>query len=175
MKDRQDSRSRRAFLVGAATLGASVPLGLAGQQKVFATPKILTPPFADAPICTTAAGPAAAAGPLKKITFAWNAGAPCLLGVTVAKEKGFFAKHGLDVDLVNYSGSTDQLLETLATGKADAARRHGAALAQADGAGVRRQDRRQHPRRLPAPARADGLRTSRRWRTSRARSSPSAT
>jgi NitT/TauT family transport system substrate-binding protein len=58
---------------------------------------------------------------LKKISFAWNAGAPCLLAVTVAKDKGFFAKHGLDVDLVNYAGSTDQLLETLATGKADAA------------------------------------------------------
>ena len=39
----------------------------------------------------------------------------------MAKEKGFFARHGLDVDLINYSGSTDQLLETLATGKADAA------------------------------------------------------
>ena len=55
------------------------------------------------------------------MTFAWNAGAPCLLAVTVAKDKGFFARHGLDVDLVNYAGSTDQLLETLATGKADAA------------------------------------------------------
>ncbi len=43
------------------------------------------------------------------------------VGVTVAKDKGFFEKHGLDVELVNYSGSTDQLLETLATGKADAA------------------------------------------------------
>jgi NitT/TauT family transport system substrate-binding protein len=74
------------------------------------------------PICRAAVTDSAvAAGPLKKVTFAWNAGAPCLLGVTVAKEKGFFAQHGLDVDLINYSGSTDQLLETLATGKADAA------------------------------------------------------
>jgi NitT/TauT family transport system substrate-binding protein len=114
--------SRRAFLVGAATVGATVPLAMV-SQKVFATPKILPAPFEGAPICTTGAadGAAAAAGALKKISFAWNAGAPCLLGVTVAKEKGFFAKHGLDVDLVNYSGSTDQLLETLATGKADAA------------------------------------------------------
>jgi NitT/TauT family transport system substrate-binding protein len=44
-----------------------------------------------------------------------------LLAVTVAKDKGFFARHGLDVGLVNYAGSTDQLLETLATGKAAAA------------------------------------------------------
>src|SRR5580704_18381636 len=72
--------------------------------------------------CRAAAtGDAVPTGGLKKVTFAWNAGAPCLLAVTVAKDKGFFKKHGLDVDLVNYAGSTDQLLETLATGKADAA------------------------------------------------------
>jgi NitT/TauT family transport system substrate-binding protein len=120
MNTKHNSGSRRAFLVGAASVSAAVPLGLVGQ-KVFATPRISRAPFEGAPICTAAvADGAAAAGPLKKISFAWNAGAPCLLGVTVAKEKGFFAKHGLDVDLVNYSGSTDQLLETLATGKADA-------------------------------------------------------
>jgi NitT/TauT family transport system substrate-binding protein len=62
-----------------------------------------------------------ATSPLRKITFAWNAGAACLVGITVAKEKGFFERNGLDVELVNYAGSTDQLLETLATGKADAA------------------------------------------------------
>jgi NitT/TauT family transport system substrate-binding protein len=75
------------------------------------------------PICRTGteSSVAAAGGPLKKITFAWNATAACLVGVTVAKDKGFFEKHGLDVELINYSGSTDQLLETLATGKADAA------------------------------------------------------
>ena len=118
MTDKAHSGSRRALLAGAASVAAAVPLGLIG--KVFATPKILPAPLTDAPICSAAAD-AAATGPLKKISFAWNAGAPCLLGVTVAKEKGFFARHGLDVDLVNYSGSTDQLLETLATGKADAA------------------------------------------------------
>jgi NitT/TauT family transport system substrate-binding protein len=115
------SRSRRAFLLSAATVGAAAPLGLAAS-KVFATPKISAPALDNPLICKTAATDAAvAAGPLKKISFAWNAGAPCLVGVTVAKEKGIFARHGLDVDLINYSGSTDQLLETLATGKADAA------------------------------------------------------
>jgi NitT/TauT family transport system substrate-binding protein len=113
--------SRRAFLAGAAAIGVAAPMGLAAG-RVFATPRIAPLALPNLPICRAAAADAAAvAGPLKKITFAWNAGAPCLLGVTVAKEKGFFAKHGLDVDLINYSGSTDQLLETLATGKADAA------------------------------------------------------
>ncbi|WP_294535372.1 ABC transporter substrate-binding protein [uncultured Rhodoblastus sp.] len=124
MTDRDPSQnpgSRRAFLAGAAALGVAAPIGLAAG-RVFATPRIAAPPAPNLPICRAAVtDAAAAAGPLKKITFAWNAGAPCLVGVTVAKEKGFFAKHGLDVDLINYSGSTDQLLETLATGKADAA------------------------------------------------------
>lgn len=122
MSNSKSSGSRRTFLAGAAAFGAAAPLALAAQ-KVFATPQIQRAPFDGAPICTTGAADAAApaAGNLKKITFAWNAGASCLVGVTVAKEKGFFAKHGLDVTLVNYAGSTDQLLETLATGKADAA------------------------------------------------------
>ena len=34
--------------------------------------------------------------------------------------KGYFDKHNLDVELVNFGGSTDQLLEAIATGKADA-------------------------------------------------------
>ena len=34
--------------------------------------------------------------------------------------RAFFSKHNLDVELVNYSGSTDQLLEAIATGKSDA-------------------------------------------------------
>jgi NitT/TauT family transport system substrate-binding protein len=113
--------SRRAFLAGAAAAGAAAPLGLMAG-RVFATPR-MAPVFGpDLPICRAAVTNAApAAGPVKKITLAWNAGASCLLGVTVAKDKGIFAKHGLDVDLVNFSGSTDQLLETLATGKSDAA------------------------------------------------------
>ncbi len=38
----------------------------------------------------------------------------------VALERGIFEKNGLDVELLNWGGSTDQLLEALATGKADA-------------------------------------------------------
>lgn len=57
----------------------------------------------------------------RKLSFAWNASAFCLSPVVVAQERGFFEKNGLQVDLVNYTGSTDQLLESLATAKADAA------------------------------------------------------
>src|SRR3984885_2823205 len=114
--------SRRRFLARAATLGLAAPFGVAAGRSL-ALPRAALPfdPHAF-PICRAAAtGDAVPSGELKKISFAWNAGAPCLLAVTVAKDKGFFAKHGLDVDLGNYAGSTDQLLETLATGKADAA------------------------------------------------------
>ncbi|MDY0747737.1 ABC transporter substrate-binding protein [Paucibacter sp. R3-3] len=57
----------------------------------------------------------------RKLTFAWNANAFCLSPVVVAQELGYFERNGLQVDLINYTGSTDQLLEALATGKADAA------------------------------------------------------
>ena len=57
----------------------------------------------------------------RKLTFAWNATAFCLSPVVVAQERGYFEKNGLQVDLINYTGSTDQLLESLASGKADAA------------------------------------------------------
>jgi len=57
----------------------------------------------------------------RKLTFAWNAGAFCLTPIVAAIDRGFFEKNGLEVELINYTGSTDQLLESLATGKADAA------------------------------------------------------
>lgn len=115
--------SRRALIAGAGAIGLAAPFaftlggGLAGPNAAFPSG------LPDTAVCKVAgsAEPVAAKGPLKKINFAWNAGASCLIGVTVAKDKGFFAKHGLDVELINFSGATDQLLETIATGKADAA------------------------------------------------------
>jgi len=116
-----DRIPRRGFLLKAGALGLVAPLGLA-VGKGFALTRPTPLDFDALPVCRAAAdGDPVPPGERKKITFAWNAGAPCLLAVTVAQDKGFFAKHGLDVDLINYAGSTDQLLETLATGKADAA------------------------------------------------------
>ncbi|MDR2690453.1 MAG: ABC transporter substrate-binding protein [Azoarcus sp.] len=62
-----------------------------------------------------------AAGGLIPLTFAWSQVSFCLTPIPVAKETGIFEKNGLDVNLINYSGSNDQLLESLSTGKADAA------------------------------------------------------
>src|ERR1700744_6085873 len=57
---------------------------------------------------------------LKPLKLSWNAGAICTAPVAVAVQQGFFERHGLQVELVNFSGSTDQLLEAIATGKSDA-------------------------------------------------------
>ncbi|MFX8496801.1 ABC transporter substrate-binding protein, partial [Acinetobacter baumannii] len=61
-----------------------------------------------------------AQGQPRKIRLSWNANAVCLAPVVVGVHQGIFQRHGVDVDLINYSGSTDQLLEAIATGKADA-------------------------------------------------------
>jgi NitT/TauT family transport system substrate-binding protein len=62
-----------------------------------------------------------AAGKLTPLNFAWNQTSFCLTPIAVAKETGIFEKNGLDVTLINYAASTDQLMEALATGKSDAA------------------------------------------------------
>ena len=112
--------SRRSLLAALGAGAFSAPFFVASRGRAAGPFADLPSGLPDSAVCRTAA-PVEVSGPLQKVSFAWNAGAACLLGVTTAKDKGFFAKHGLDVDLVNFSGSTDQLLETLATGKADAA------------------------------------------------------
>lgn len=57
---------------------------------------------------------------LKPLKLSWNAGAICTAPVAVADKLGYFKRRGLQVELVNFSGSTDQLLEAIATGKSDA-------------------------------------------------------
>lgn len=57
----------------------------------------------------------------RKIRLATNLNAICLAPVAVADSQGFFKQHNLDVEFVNFGNSTEVLLESLATGKADAA------------------------------------------------------
>jgi NitT/TauT family transport system substrate-binding protein len=51
--------------------------------------------------------------------IAWSQTAVCQSPVSVALERGFFDKYNLKVERINFSGSTDQLLEAIATGHAD--------------------------------------------------------
>lgn len=58
--------------------------------------------------------------PLKKVTIAWSATAICTVPVPAALKQGYFREQGLDVSFINFAGSTDQLLEAIATGHANA-------------------------------------------------------
>lgn len=92
---------RRNLLIGGGILAA----GTAVAGGAYA----LRP----APLQRTAAG-------LRKVRLAWNANALCESPILLAQKYGLFAKNGIEVELVNFAGSTDQLLEIIATGKADA-------------------------------------------------------
>jgi NitT/TauT family transport system substrate-binding protein len=118
-----DQPSRRAAL---GVLGA---FGLAAPFGVFSTANALTGigagnivpnTMGDFPICRAAAVETPVSGPPRAIKLAWNASAICTSAAPVAKERGIFAKRNLDVEFVNFGGSTEQLLEAIATGKADA-------------------------------------------------------
>jgi NitT/TauT family transport system substrate-binding protein len=117
--DRQAVLNRRHLLRGGAAAAFAAPLGGWGAQSLAlrAAPAI---DFSRFPICKTSSDAPVLRGPPRKLRLSWNAGAVCLTPVPVAIDFGFFQKQNLDVELVNYSGSTDQLLEAIATGKSDA-------------------------------------------------------
>ncbi|WP_353234314.1 ABC transporter substrate-binding protein [Diaphorobacter ruginosibacter] len=87
-----DGLSRRQFLTSAAVAGGAVAAGLTG------TPVLSQP---------------------RKITLAWSQASFCQVPVPIALERGYFEKNGLQVEVLNWSGASDQLLEALATGKAE--------------------------------------------------------
>ncbi len=60
-------------------------------------------------------------GTPRKIALAWSADSICTVAFPVAQSKGFFSKHNLDVNFIDFAGSVDQMLETMSTGKADGA------------------------------------------------------
>ena len=109
--------SRRSVLSFAGTFGAAAPFGIFGAARALTTPPYIP---GRALICRAAASGEELQGPPRQIKLAWNANAACTVAAPVAKEHGIFAKHNLDVEFFNFGGSTDQLLEAIATGKADA-------------------------------------------------------
>ncbi|MFY3688653.1 ABC transporter substrate-binding protein, partial [Achromobacter ruhlandii] len=87
--------SRRALLRAATAAGLAAPLGMLGSRVL------------------------AANGAPRTYKIAWSQTAVCQSPVSVALERGFFDKYNLKVERINFSGSTDQLLEAIATGHAD--------------------------------------------------------
>jgi NitT/TauT family transport system substrate-binding protein len=109
--------SRRSVLTLAGAIGAAAPFGFFEAARALTAPPYLP---GEPLICRAAASGEALQGPPRQLKLAWNANAACTVAAAVAKERGIFAKHNLDVEFVNFGGSTDQLLEAIATGKADA-------------------------------------------------------
>lgn len=124
MKDKTASRTplidRRSLLAGVGAAAAAAPLGIMAARALPLAPTPAGIDFSQFPLCRTAAEAQPLSGPPRKLRLSWNAGAVCLAPLPVAIEQGFFTRRNLDVELVNYSGSTDQLLEAIATGKSDA-------------------------------------------------------
>lgn len=114
------SLHRRHLLQAGLAAAFAAPLSALGAQAFAPQPIGSGIDFSEFPLCRTASDAPALTGAPRKLKLSWNAGAVCLAPLPVAIEHGFFQKQNLDVELVNYSGSTDQLLEAIATGKSDA-------------------------------------------------------
>jgi NitT/TauT family transport system substrate-binding protein len=109
--------SRRLLVrAGVAAMAAPFGLGMGAGQAWAPGPGA---PFDFGPLCRPAAAEATTTA-LRPVKLAWNATAICTAAAPAAKEQGIFARHGLDVEFVNFGGSTEALLEAIATGKADA-------------------------------------------------------
>src|SRR5690242_3251791 len=111
--------SRRKIIGLAGVVGVATPVAMLGVARAMTT--LRSWPLPDEfPLCRAAVTGERLSGPPRALKLAWNAGAVCTAAAPVAKERGVFAKHNLDVDFINFGGSTEQLLEAIATGKADA-------------------------------------------------------
>ncbi|MBV8869080.1 MAG: ABC transporter substrate-binding protein, partial [Acetobacteraceae bacterium] len=111
------SPDRRAFLRLAAS-GLAVPLGAMAPASWRAG----RPSALDAPICRVAAGAAATApgGAPRKIKISFSPNAVCTVGIPVAEQRGFFSRRNIEIEKINFSTGADQMMELLASGKADA-------------------------------------------------------
>src|SRR5690348_8313147 len=111
--------SRRTMLGLAGVFGVATPVAMVSAARALTGMKSGPLPE-ELPLCRAAMTGERLAGSPRTLTLAWNATSICTVAAPVAKERGVFAKHNLDVDFINYGGSTEQLLEAIATGKADA-------------------------------------------------------
>jgi NitT/TauT family transport system substrate-binding protein len=113
--------SRRSVLALAGAFGATTPFAMIGTARALTAWRggSLSDPMGEFPLCRAAMTGQGLSGPQRALTLAWNATSVCTAAAPVAKERGVFAKHNLDVDFINFGDSTE-LLEAIATGKADA-------------------------------------------------------
>ncbi|KAA2211929.1 ABC transporter substrate-binding protein [Teichococcus oryzae] len=111
---------RRRLLGALGCAGLALPLAgfmpLSAERRAFEA-MLARDPLCRAPVLAAAPG---APGAPRKLRLAFNATAICTSPVEVARRSGIFAKHGLEVELVNFGAATEALLEAIATRKADA-------------------------------------------------------
>ncbi len=115
--DRQNKTiSRRALLgSGAAGLVAAPFIG----AQAFPLLRSSAIDFSEFPLCKTSSEAPPILNEPHQLRLSWNANAVCTTTLPVAIDHGFFKRQNLEVELINFSGSTDQLLEAIATGKSD--------------------------------------------------------
>jgi hypothetical protein len=119
---RQTEGPGRRALLRFSAAGLVVPLGAMAPAAWRTGTSGLPDTAIHPPICRVATDAAAVApgSAPRELKITWNTNAVCNVGVAVAESQGFFAKRNLKVEKINFAGATDQLLELLATGKADA-------------------------------------------------------
>ncbi|MDI9219351.1 ABC transporter substrate-binding protein [Pantoea sp. EA-12] len=109
------SLSRRRFIgySAAAMMASALPGRSFAEQQMHDMPM-------SGDLLQGGAGKWALAKPTH-IRLAVNLNAICLAPVVVADQHNFFKAHNLEVEFVNFGNSTELLLESIATGKAEAA------------------------------------------------------
>ncbi|NEU98331.1 ABC transporter substrate-binding protein [Bradyrhizobium uaiense] len=99
-----DTGTRRISLSRRAALGGAGALGLAGSLGIIAKPAIVR------------------SADLQKVRLGWAQPAACYAPLGYAAQKGIFAKHGIDVELVDFlAGGENALIPYIASGKVDVA------------------------------------------------------
>src|SRR5262245_59666390 len=89
--------SRRMVLSLAGAFAAATPVAMAGMARALTA--IKSAPFSDElPLCRAGMAGEPLSGPPRALTLAWNATSVCTVAAPVAKERGIFTKHNLDVD-----------------------------------------------------------------------------
>jgi NitT/TauT family transport system substrate-binding protein len=109
--------TRRIFLRTAVGASALLPAGAIAQHAFI---RGQAPGTLDPSPCRASFGEPVVLPQKQALRLAWNGTSICTVGVAVAQEKGFFAKHNIEPEFIKWGGSTDQLLEAIATAKADA-------------------------------------------------------
>lgn len=112
-------RLTRRHLLGLASVALASPLLMALPRPSWATDEHAGHAV-DTGAEPTGTGEFIRLDTPRALKLAVNLNAVCLAPVVIAHGQGFFKKHNLDVELVNFGNSTEVLLEAIATGKADA-------------------------------------------------------